>query len=563
MKNYRSDELHRHPASPARLLTYFGMACLCFMATSPGHAQDNHSDAQMRCEALVDAANLTIYRADWKPAAGNTPAHCYIRGTVSPGLHYHVQLPAPSDWNGNFLNWGDGGHDGDLDYANHRVAEGYAVANSNMGHDNGSEPGATWAFNDRQTELMYGTGHIVATVNAGRAALEAYYGEAAAYSYHEGCSTGGRQGLMAAQRFPTLFDGIVAGAPAQFLQRLNLDHNWDMQHMFRDNFAGALAYDTDGNGTLDSLTKADMLKDAVLAQCDANDGIVDGVVDDPLVCDFEPRVHLADRMCADDVNGDACFTDAQIGAIEAVYAGPYDSSGVSIYKGKARGTEVRWPLMVIPHEGNNHFPGQMGLASDYVNFLFYSEDPGVPTMRPTDLSLEPDATREPPEFAWWQFDFDDFTAGLGDEMRDITDADDPDLNRYLIGRQGKLLMYFGWADTVIPAEPVVDYYQDVVDATFDGDLDAARQSARLFMAPGMGHCRGGPGPDTWDRLAPLVEWVENGTAPESIVATHQTEGVVDNERILCPYPEQARYIGGGDPNDRENWVAANFECAVP
>lgn len=547
------------------MLTTLGLGLCSVVLLAPGDslAQSDSANAQAQCEALVDVANLSVYRADWRAATADAPAHCYIRGTVGPSLHYHMQLPAPSAWNGRFLNWGDGGHDGDLDYADHRVAEGYAIANSNMGHDNGSEPGATWAFNDRQAEYMYGTGHIVATVNAAHTTIRTYYGQAATYSYHEGCSTGGRQGLMAAQRFPLLFDGIVAEAPAQFLQRLNLDHNWDMQHMFRDNFAGALAFDTDGNGTLDSLTKAHMLKDAVLARCDMNDGIADGVVDDPLVCDFDPAVHLADQMCPDNVNADACFTTAQIEAIQAIYDGPYDSAGVSIYKGKARGTEVRWPITIIPHEGNNHFPRQMGLASDFVNFLFYEEDPGVPTMRPTDLSLEPDATREPPEFAWWQFDFDDFTAGLGDTMRDITDADDPDLRRYLVDRAGKLVLYFGWADTVIPTEPIIDYYNEVVDTTYDGVLEEARESVRLFMAPGVGHCRGGPGPDTWDRLAPLVQWVENGVAPESVIATHRTNGVVDNERILCPYPEQARYVGSGDPNDPENWIAENFECAVP
>jgi len=513
------------------------------------------------CEALVDTANLTIYRATFKTAADETPAHCYVRGFVAPGLHYHLQLPPPSAWNGRFLNYGDGGHDGDLDYAPHRVAQGYAVANSNMGHDNGSEPGATWAYDDRQAELMYGTGHLLATVNAAQAAIRAYYDRAPEYSYHEGCSTGGRQGLMAAQRFPTLFDGIVAEAPAQFLQRLNLDHNWDMQHMFKDNFAGALAFDTDGNGTLDSLTKLDRLRETVLEHCDANDGIVDGVVDNPLVCDFDPARDLP--MCPDDVNADACFTEAQVAAIQAIYDGPSDSQGVSIYKGKAKGSEVRWSRAVVPHAGNNHFPGQLGLAQDFVNFLFYEQDPGVPTMRPADLSLAPDATREPPEFAWWQFDFDDFSAGKGDAMRDITDADDPNLTRYLVQREGKLLLYFGWADAIIPPEPAIDYYHDVVDQTYAGDLDTAEDSMRLFMVPGMGHCSGGPGPDTWDRLAPMVEWVENGVAPESIAVQHLTDGQVDNERILCPYPQEARYVGRGDANDRRNWVAENFTCVNP
>ncbi len=528
---------------------------LAFAAAAQG--QEDHA---AHCEAMIDTRNLTLYRAEWRPASESGPAYCHVQGQVGPGLTYYVQLPAPEAWNGRFLNWGDGGHDGDLDYAPHRIAEGYAVANSNMGHDNGSQPGATFAFNDRHAERVYGYGHIKMTADAAKTAISAFYGRPADYSYHEGCSTGGRQGLMAAQRWPQIFDGIVAGAPASFLQRLNVTHNWDMQVMLRDNYAGSLSYDTDDNGTLDSLTKADMLTEAVLAQCDANDGIVDRVVNNPETCDFVPERDLAHAMCVDDVNGDNCFTTTQLEAIQAIYSGPYDSAGTSIYKGKSYGSEMRWPLIVVPHEGNNHRPGQMGLASDYVNFLFYDNDPGVPTARPTDLSLEPDATREPPEFAWWQFDFDDFTRGLGDTMRAITDADDPNMSRYLKQEGGKLLIWHGWADTVIPAQPMVDFYGEVVDVTFDGDRAASDESVRLFMPPGVAHCAGGPGPDSWDRLAPIVEWVENGTPPDSLTVQKLDDGAVVNERLVCPYPEQAVYVGDGDANDPANWVADNFVC---
>ena len=169
----------------------------------------------------------------------------------------------------------------------------------------------------------------------------------------------------------------------------------------------------------------------------------------------------------------------------------------------------------------------------------------------------------PPEFAWWEFRFDDYHEGAGDAMRKLMDSDDPDMRRYLVERGGKLLITFGWADTVIPPEPMVDYYREVVDVTFGGDLALARGAARLFMAPGVNHCGGGPGPDRWDRLAPLVAWVEEGVAPESIVATHATDGVVDNERPLCPFPQVARYTGSGDPSDSRNWRAANFTCRDP
>ena len=536
-------------------LKIFVLGWLAFSAAA--HGQEDHA---ARCEAMIDTRNLTLYRAEWRPASESGPAYCHVQGQVGPGLTYYVQLPAPEAWNGRFLNWGDGGHDGDLDYAPHRVAEGYAVANSNMGHDSGSQPGATFAYNDRHAERVYGYGHIKMTADAAKTAIRAFYGRPADYSYHEGCSTGGRQGLMAAQRWPQVFDGIVAGAPASFLQRLNVTHNWDMQVMLRDNYAGSLSYDTDDNGTLDSLTKADILTEAVLAQCDADDGIVDRVVNNPETCDFVPERDLAHAMCVDDVNADGCFTSTQLEAIQAIYSGPYDSAGTSIYKGKSYGSEMRWPLIVVPHEGNNHRPGQIGLASDYVNFLFYDNDPGVPTARPTDLSLEPDATRQPPEFAWWQFDFDDFTRGLGDTMRAITDADDPNMSRYLKQEGGKLLIWHGWADTVIPAQPMVDFYGEVVDVTFDGDRAASDESVRLFMPPGMAHCSGGPGPDSWDRLAPIVEWVENGTPPDSLTVRKLDDGAVVNERLVCPYPEQAVYVGDGDANDPANWVADNFVC---
>ena len=167
------------------------------------------------------------------------------------------------------------------------------------------------------------------TARAAQTVIDAYYDRSARYAYHEGCSTGGRQGLIAAQRFPWLFDGIAIEAPASFLQPLNIDHVWDMRQMFDDDFAGALAFDTNGDGTLDSLTKANLLRETVLAHCDATDGISDGVVDDPLSCDFVPARDLSGMMCADNVNGDACFTTAQVDAIQAIYDGPSDSRGRS------------------------------------------------------------------------------------------------------------------------------------------------------------------------------------------------------------------------------------------
>ena len=178
-----------------------------------------------------------------------------------------------------------------------------------------------------------------------------------------------------------------------------------------------------------------------------------------------------------------------------------------------------------------------------------------------DLSQVPDKTRQPPEYAWWEFDIDDVTSGKGDLMMSITEATDPDLSRFLLKNSGKLIIYHGWADSAANPEPTLDYYKDVVETTFNDDIDAAKQKVQLFMAPGMEHCRNGPGPNSWDKLAPLVEWVENGKAPDFIVATHSTDGVVDNERPICAYPKKAVYTGpAGGENDPANWVASSFTC---
>ena len=543
--------------------------CICILllpaaagAVAAADVASSKDDAA--CRALVKLPDLDITSAELAPAAGATPQYCYVRGMISGRIRFHVQLPLPGAWNGRFLKIGDGGKDGLLNFADNRVAQGYAVANSNTGHDVAAEPGASFAFNNRVAEIDFGYRAVHLTANAARSVVKAYYGKPPQYSYFEGCSTGGRQALMEAQRFPYDFDGIVAGAPVNHYQASNSGSVWILQRMFRENFAGNLAFDSKGDGSFASLAKLNLLRDAVLAKCDARDGITDGVIDDPLSCDFKPEVDLAGKMCPGDANVDNCFTKKQIQTIKDVYSGAYDSRGRRILKGKAIGSEFSWPANIIPHAGNKLFPGRLGTGGDHINFLFYENDPGVPMSDMTDLSQIPDKTRNPPEYAWWEFNIDDYTAGKGDFMRAITDATDPNLTRFLVksGKSGgRLLLYHGWGDGAANPEPTVDYYKDVLAETFRGDVDAARERIRLFMAPGMDHCQGGPGPSSWDRLAPLAEWVEKGKAPEYIVATHSTNNVVDNERKICPYPQKAVYTGpAGGQNNRANWVEGNFTC---
>jgi feruloyl esterase len=543
------------------MTSLFTVSVLLLMGCGGVLGDEALSEEQAACRALTGIPNLTLTSAELVPATDSTPQYCYAKGIISPAIFYHVQLPLPENWNGRFLQWGDGGKDGDLDFADHRVAEGYAVANSNTGHDNGSEPGSSFGFDNRQAEIDFGYRATHLTVNAARTVLKEYYGEGPEYSYLEGCSTGGNQGLTEAQRYPYDFDGIVAGAPVFHYQATNVSHNFMLQNVFRNDFEGNLAFDSDGNGLPDSLTKMKLLEEAVLNRCDAQDGITDGVIDNPVSCDFDAKRDLAAMMCAGDVNADDCFTKTQLQTIQDMYAGPYDSRGVSILKGKSFGSEWAWTNSNIPHEGNSLFPVNLGYIQNHFNYIFYEKDPGVPPPDVTDLSYVPDKTRIPPEYAWWEFDVDDVTAGQGDLMMSVFDAKDPDLTRFLVQNDGKLILYHGWSDFSPAPEPTVDYYQEVVSTTFGGDLEAARNRARLFMVPGMGHCRGGPGPNTWDKLPPLVEWVEKGNAPDFIVATHSEDGVVDNERPLCPYPERAVYTGpAGGANDPANWVAGNFTC---
>lgn len=520
-------------------------------------AQAATADDESRCEALTDAADLTITSARVLDAVGDVPSYCYVRGAVSPGIRYHVQLPLPDDWNGRFLHWGDGGKDGDLDHADHRLSQGYAVANSNMGHDSGSEPGASFAFRNRQAEIDFGYRAVHTTVTAAKTLVAAYYGRPAEYSYHEGCSTGGRQGLIEAQRFPADFDGIVAGAPVAFYQELNATIVWISQMLFEDDFEGNLAFDKDGDGVQESLTKLETLASAVIDKCDAIDDVEDGVIDDPLQCDFSPRTDLQAYMCQNGADADACFTARQVENIAAIYEGPTDMDGRVIYKGMSPGSELAWNF--VPHAGNGMQP--FFASRDHVNYLFYEEDPGVAPADIGDIAQQLRKDGPLPEWAWWEFDVSDLADDSADFMRDITNATDPNMRRYLLDEDGKLILYHGWADANVAPEPILDYYQDVVDATFDGDIGQARNHARLFMAPGMYHCRGGPGPNEWDRLAPLVEWVEHGRAPDRIVATHTTDEVVDNERPLCAYPDVATYVGPeSGRNDSANWNASNFVC---
>jgi hypothetical protein len=529
-----------------------------------------------RSTARAEQIEPTITATTWTPAAGSVPSYCRVEGVIATGdqhegfnrVRFAVNLPSP--WNGRFVMLGDGGFDGSVTTSTVRLPEGYATANSDMGHDSRAFAGATFAFNNRPREIDYGWRATHVTAVAAKEIIKTYYRSAPAYSYWDGCSTGGRQAAVEAQRFPDDFDGIVAGDLFMNAIEIAMEQVWSSAIFF---------YDVNGDnvGFDNNITQADIdaLRDAVLAKCDVlgNDKIRDNVIGNPLAC---AKVFTAADIEA--LGAARGLSAGQIQAIKDVYAGPHDSTGTNHwYKGKPLGSEFSWGSLVVPTPANNFFPGQGGFSMEFVNFIWFEHDPGVPTARRNDPSLLPG----PGEYRWLDFNFDTNTPTGGTVnpgtgpwtpndgggfMRAILNGSETNLTPFLVNNKGKYLLYHGWADGLIGPEPTVDYFEGIVSATFGGDRSAAQEHVRLFMVPGMGHCAGGVRGAAvgWDKLAPLVDWVEKGKAPDSIVVTQDagTRTPQGNERILCPWPLQPEYVGplGGAENNPVNWKASNFIC---
>lgn len=557
-------------SSKASVLTSLLAASVLLLA-APGHvmAQGAVSDSaatddeQAACKAIINLTNLTITQAEIRKAKSSGTPYCYVRGITSgQAIGYHVQLPLPRNWKGRFVMMGDSGDGGVLQFFDEQVAAGNAVANTNMGHDEGAEPGGDFAWQNDGEKINYAYRAVHVGANAVKTIIKAYYGTKEKHSYFQGCSTGGREAFTEAQRYPYDFDGIVAGdAVFQWLEN-NVQQTWFLQQVYRNNFASNLAFATHGDGKFDSITKVQILAKAVMDKCDAIDGIKDGIIDDPTKCHFDPDVELADKMCKNDVNADSCFTKAQLALIKDFYRGVHDSRGNQLYYGKPFGFEAsELPRRYIPWKGNNYIPGML-YGQDRMNYFFYDEDPGVTPHDLNDTTYHLDELKNPPEYAWWNFNVDDWANGKAKKMTALFDVVDPNLKPLLTGNNGKMLIYHGWIDGGPSPFGVIDYYKNVVKTSFDGDQKAASDRIRLFMVPGMAHCAGGPGANAWDKLQPMIDWVENGKAPDSILAKHLENGKVTLERPLCPYPQHATYIGPvGGENDPANWtVAKNFAC---
>jgi feruloyl esterase len=470
-------------------------------------------DATITLARIVEAGPFTPGDGGSEAAPGAKPlniprAFCRVAATLKPSsdsdIKIEIWLPS-ADWNGKFQAVGNGAFSGSIAYPAMiaALARGYATASTDTGHTGNT---ASFALGHPEKLVDFGWRAVHEMTVVSKKVVASYYDAGPRFSYWNGCSAGGRQALKEAQRFPADFDGIIAGAPG-------LD--WTGRASQAVYIAQALQKDESARL---SSAKAQLVHEAVLAACDTRDGVKDGVIDDPKTCSFNPAV----LQCKGADDG-SCLTPPQVNTVRMLYSPQVNNTTKRAIPGLLPGSELGWTDL-----GWTASARATGL--DQFRFIVFKD----PTW---DISKFNPAT--------------DFTRA--EEADDNTlNALDPNLKPF-IARGGKLIQYHGWSDPQISPEASVQYYQRVLAAL--GGANNVRGSYRLFMAPGMGHCGGGNGPNTFDMVPALEQWVEQKKAPDQIIASRSVKGVVDRTRPLCAYPQVAVYKGSGSTDE-----AANFVC---
>lgn len=466
----------------------------------------------------LPGAGARVERATPVPA-GAEPEHCDVRGHVEPAVRFHLKLP--TTYSGRYLQYGCGGLCGELTAPGIRSCApepgDFAVATTDDGHvGEGPVPSldGRWAARDQaaRDDFAFRAPHVVSL--AAKHLIGVYYGEPPRVSYFDGCSTGGREGLLLAQRYPHDFDGVIAGAPANYFSALALYQAW----LARTN--------TDrSGGPILGADKLPALHDAVLARCDGLDGLVDGRLDDPRRCDFDP----ASAQCPTGVDDPSCLTPDQVAVVRAYYRGPVDEHGRRLYPAaQPRGSEPAWAGWVTPLPDVG--PLASALADNYLRHLGYPL--GTPHSSVDQVGF---TARE--------------LHRLAVEGR-RANAAALDLSGFRRAG-GRLLLWHGWADQAIPPGGLLDYYERLTRR--NGGPEATRRWARVFMVPAAHHCGGAL--TAFDPLRELVRWTEDGTAPDRvIVSTRTADGAVTRTRPVFAYPAQARYDGSGSIDDAANFV---------
>lgn len=468
------------------------------------------------------------------PPVAQLPAFCRVTGVIKPTpdslIKFEAWLPA-SGWNRKYLGAGNGGFAGDINFEGMGVnlKRGYATASTDTGHE-ASGIDATWAFHHPEKIADFGWRALHFTTVDAKKLTEAFYGEAPHRAYFDACSDGGREALMEAQRFPEDFDGILAGAPANYWTNL-LSMGAAIAHTM---YANPAAYISN--------TKIPAISAAVLQACDAKDGVKDGIVGNPVDCRFDPSVLLCKGP-----ESRACLTAPQVETLKKLYAGGKTSDGEKIMPGFLPGSEQDpngWGQWIL-----GEAPGMSagaGFTSNYFRYMVFEDPAWDMVTANVDAALR---------------------AANSKTARDLN-ATNPDLSRFA-ARGGKLILYHGWNDPAIPALNTVDYYNSVIAKM---GAPSTATFLRLYMVPGTQHCLGGPGASVFGQLGTrtthepqhgiytaLEDWVEKGAAPAEIIATkYDAAHKPQMTRPLCPYPQVARYNGSGDTNDYKS-----FTCAAP
>jgi feruloyl esterase len=485
----------------------------------PGPGPGPSPTPQTQCTALGNQSiatpegNATIVSAQLVAAAGDQPEACRVLGTMAPSLRFEVRLP--TTWNSRLLYLGGGGFDGAIPQPpGHQASQGYVTVASDGGHTAG--PDETWAYDpEKLNDYAYRSTHK--TMFAARALVQQRYGRAATRSYFEGCSNGGREALIQAQRYPEDFDGIIARAPAWNFAELMLAGHRNTKQFFGSP-ANAL-----------SAAKTATLSQAVLAACDTLDNADDDIISNPAACSFNP----ATLRCTG-ADSDACLTDAQISTVNTFYSIYRFNNNVPYYIGWPAGGEsdpFGWAIWAA-----TPFDGLPSFSTRFIRY-FLLQDPNYNVMNFVPENHLPIIANRAALINASSTDYSAFRA-----------------------RGGKLLLWHGTNDWAISFNSTALYYNDVVAAA--GGQTSADQFVEFFPAPGVQHCFGGPGPDFVDLLPALQTWTEGGLPPSqqnlNIVKFTLNPLAITNVRPLCKFPRYPRYNGTGNPV-----AAGSYSCALP
>jgi feruloyl esterase len=493
------------------------------------------ADGTNRCTVQSLPALPDVHITAVTPEAAPSP-HCKVAGVI--GKETHFELLLPDNWNGKFVMGGGGGFVGvvmNTSLMFGSLQTGYATVGTDTGHQ-AHALDASWALNNPERLVNFGHKAVHDTVVTAKALIKSFYQSDISRSYFTGCSTGGRQALMAAQRYPEDFYGIVGGAPGADYTGIAAQASQINRAMYPDpnNLQEAVV----------GPEEQQLIESSYLAMCDAQDGIKDGILNDPRQCKFD----VAELLCKNEKT-DSCLSAEQLEAVKVVYDGPKDSQGNSLFYGFPFGGETspggwsRWLTGGLKYQADlDEFQGGVDVGdfdAPVSPNAFYGFGNGI--MRYFVLN--------DPSWSYTNYDFGRLQEDTT-EAREILNATNPDLSTFR-NRGGKLIIYSGWTDAAITGNSVVGYYEDVLEHD-----NTAAEDTRLFMMPGVEHCFGGAGPSWVNFLTEIDQWYESGTAPEQITAywldkNQQPTG----SRPVCAYPAVAQYDGEGDTRD-----ARSFGC---